>query len=192
MSEAAKTAFLRTTCSGSRPRQHWYCVSMCQNCTGALTGPRDRMSSWYSKFNWGTEAQVVSGRTVALRPVSSGIQSTGSPWIRESFGFGLCVTVPVFLNRFVLLSTVTADSVNCLTDFHQLGPRWKTQNGCLLPTVLLRSWASAWLLGLFSTCSNFPMLLSGSWTPSCLLGLVALSLLQLQSCHALPFPGFFA
>lgn len=29
------------------------------------------------------------------------------------FGFGLCVTVPVFLNRFVLLSTVTADSVNC-------------------------------------------------------------------------------
>jgi hypothetical protein len=52
-------------------------------------------------------------RAVALRPVSSAIESTGSPWMWESVGFGRGITVPVFLNRFVLLSTVTADSVNC-------------------------------------------------------------------------------
>lgn len=48
-----------------------------------------------------------------LGPASSGMESTGSPWMWESLGLGLCVTVRVFLNRFVLLSTVTADSVNC-------------------------------------------------------------------------------
>lgn len=58
-------------------------------------------------------AQVVSGKSSA-----SGASVFWHGVYRKSmdvgeFGFGLCVTVPVFPNRFVLLSTVTADSVNC-------------------------------------------------------------------------------